>query len=150
MNNHPLVGLKIINGIDLLQPAIPYISAHHERFDGLGYPRGLKGDEIPLEGRLLAVVDTFDAILSDRPYRKGAPLKIALRELIVHKDTQFDGRMVDVFVELLRSGKIDLRGLYGRDEEMAQVADLIAELTSPETETQTEPAQTTPAESAAQ
>lgn len=149
MNNHPLVGLKIINGIDLLRPAIPYISSHHERFDGLGYPRGLRGEEIPLEGRLLAVVDTFDAILSDRPYRKGAPLRIALRELITNKDTQFDGRMVDVFIELLQTGRVDLRELYGREEEMAQVATIIEELTSPETEAQTEPAQTTAAESPA-
>jgi len=150
MNNHPLVGLKIIHGIELLKPAVPYISSHHERFDGLGYPRGLKGDEIPLEGRLLAVVDTFDAILSDRPYRDGAPLKVALRELIENKNTQFDGRMVDVFIDLLQSGKIDLKRLYGRPEEMTRVSEIIGELTNPEPEAQSESAQTIPAESTVQ
>lgn len=143
MNNHPMVGLKIINGIDLLRPAVPYISSHHERFDGLGYPRGLKGEEIPLEGRLLAVVDTFDAILSDRPYRKGAPLQVALRELILHRETQFDPRMVDIFIELLKTGKIDLKELYGRDEEMVRVSEIIDEILNSGTAPQTEPAQTT-------
>jgi response regulator RpfG family c-di-GMP phosphodiesterase len=143
MNNHPMVGLKIINGIDLLRPAVPYISSHHERFDGLGYPRGLAGEEIPLEGRLLAVVDTFDAILSDRPYRKGAPLVVALRELILHRDSQFDPRMVDVFIDLLKTGRIDLKELYGREEEMVRVSEIIDEIVSSETARQTESAQTT-------
>ncbi|MCB2231198.1 response regulator [bacterium] len=119
MTSHPMVGLKIIRGIDLLKPAIPYISAHHERFDGDGYPRGLQGEEIPLEGRLLAVVDTFDAILSDRPYRKGAPLEVAVNELLKHRGTQFDPELVDTFLQLLRDGEVDLNALYGRDEDLA-------------------------------
>ncbi|MBD3402802.1 response regulator [candidate division GN15 bacterium] len=124
MISHPMVGLKIIHGIDLLRPAIPYISAHHERYDGNGYPRGLAGDEIPIEGRLLAVADTFDAILSDRPYRKGAPLKVAVDELIKHRGTQFDPELVDVFIGLLKAGKVDLNDLYGRDEDLSFLDEL--------------------------
>lgn len=119
MNRHPQMGLKIIRGVDLLRPAIPYLASHHERYDGNGYPRGLKGEEIPVEGRLLAVADTFDAIMSDRPYRKGAPVKVAINELNDHKGLQFDPGIVDAFIEVLRSGKVDLKALYGRDEDLS-------------------------------
>jgi len=118
MNKHPQLGLKIIRGVDLLRPAIPYLASHHERFDGNGYPRGLQGDEIPIEGRLLAVADTFDAIMSDRPYRKGAPVAVAIKELTDNKGTQFDPEIVDAFLEVLRTRKVDLRGLYGREEDL--------------------------------
>lgn len=123
MTSHPMVGLRIIRGIDLLQPAVPYISAHHERYDGNGYPRGLAGEEIPLEGRLLAVVDTFDAILSDRPYRKGAPLKVAVDELLANRGTQFDPELVDIFMRLLREGVVNLNELYGRDEDLSFISE---------------------------
>jgi len=116
MQNHPNVGLQIIRGVDLFKPAIPFILAHHERYDGSGYPRGLKGEGIPIEGRLLAVVDTFDAILSDRPYRKGADLSVAVKELIENKGKQFDPMIVDTFVEVLKLEKIDLVKLYDRDK----------------------------------
>lgn len=116
MQSHPNVGLQIIRGVDLFRPAIPFILAHHERYDGSGYPRGLKGEEIPIEGRLLAVVDTFDAILSDRPYRKGADLNVAVKELIENKGKQFDPMIVDTFVEVLKLEKINLVRLYNRDQ----------------------------------
>lgn len=119
MNRHPQMGLKIIRGVDLLRPAIPYLASHHERYDGHGYPRGLKGDEIPIEGRLLAVADTFDAIMSDRPYRKGAPVAVAIRELIENKGTQFDPAIVDAFLEVLRNRSLDLQALYGRKEDLS-------------------------------
>jgi response regulator RpfG family c-di-GMP phosphodiesterase len=118
MNAHPDLGLKIIAGIELFRPAIPFIQSHHERWDGKGYPRGLSGTKIPLEGRLLAVADTFDAILSDRPYRKGATLAHALRELLDNRDIQFDREIVDVFAGLIRKNGINLRELYGRDLEV--------------------------------
>jgi len=117
MNNHPKMGLKIIQGIDLFKPAIPYIIAHHERYNGTGYPRGLKGEDIPIEGRLLAVVDAFDAIMANRPYRKGANLKVAISELIAYRGIQFDPKIVDVFVEVLLEEQIDFRQMYGRDED---------------------------------
>jgi putative nucleotidyltransferase with HDIG domain len=126
MMKHPELGLKIIRGIDLFRPSIPYIIAHHERYDGSGYPRGLKGDEIPVEGRLLAVADTFDAVMSDRPYRVGAALHIAVRELVENVGTQFDPALVKAFLEVLRTGTVDLRQLYGRDEDMSCLDEALA------------------------
>jgi response regulator RpfG family c-di-GMP phosphodiesterase len=126
MQSHAEVGLKIVAGIDLLKPAIPYIGAHHERYDGKGYPKGLRGEEVPIEGRVLAVVDTFDAILSDRPYRKGAPLGRAISELWNNKGTQFDPMIVDVFLELIKADKIDFKELWGRDEDLSIVDTVMA------------------------
>lgn len=113
MQDHPRMGLKIIEGIDLFKPAIPYIIAHHERYDGEGYPNGLKGEDIPIEGRLLTVADTVDAILSNRPYRDGASLEIALRELVNNRGTQFDPHLVDVAMHIILTGKVDLQAMYG-------------------------------------
>ena len=117
MRSHPELGLRIIRGIDLFKPAIPYIKAHHEAYDGTGYPRGLRGEEIPVEGRLLAVADTFDAIMSDRPYRNGNSLQVAVGELLKYRGSQFDPEIVDLFVEILREGSVDLDEMYGRSED---------------------------------
>ncbi|MFH1688577.1 MAG: HD domain-containing phosphohydrolase [bacterium] len=125
MQAHPEVGLMMIDGIDLFKPAVPYVIAHHERYDGTGYPNGLAGEDIPIEGRLLSVVDTFDAILSDRPYRPGANLKRAVSELIKYRSIQFDPVIVDAFLELISSGGIDFEMLYGRDEDLQQIRDLM-------------------------
>jgi len=122
MKEHPRMGLKIIKGIDLFKSAIPCIFSHHESYDGSGYPKGLKGEEIPLSGRLLAVVDTFDAIISDRPYRKGIHVKDALLEIDAHRGTQFDPEIALKFYETLYTGKIDLKELYEIDENMQALA----------------------------
>jgi len=124
MNRHPEVGLKIIHGIDLFKPAIPYIKAHHEWFDGTGYPRSLRGEEIPFEGRLLAVADTFDAILSDRPYRNGNTLAVAVSELLKYRGRQFDPEIVDVFLGILREGMVDFEAMYGRKEDTSCLDEL--------------------------
>jgi len=124
MQSHPEVGRNIIAGIDLFLPAMPYVMAHHEHYDGSGYPLGLKGDEIPIEGRLLAVVDTFDAILSDRPYRKGADLGTAVRELIENSGSQFDPAMVLVFLRILKTDQIDFVAMFGRSESLDQLDDI--------------------------
>jgi len=131
MTRHPQLGYQIIKGIDLFKPAIPYILAHHERYDGTGYPKGLKGEEIPIEGRILAVVDTVDAILSDRPYRGGASLEVAVTELLAHKGKQFDPALVDLFIDVLRSGGIDLFELYGREEDLSCIDRCRATETAP-------------------
>ena len=128
MTDHPEVGLKIIKGIELFKPAIPYIYAHHEKFDGTGYPNGLKGEDIPIEGRLLAVVDTLDAILSDRPYRRGIDLDFALNELNINKGTQFDPVIVDILLEVIAMGQINFVELYDREEDIS-----IVENTCPKT-----------------
>ncbi len=121
MNSHPKLGYKIIHGIDLFKPAIPYIIAHHEWFDGTGYPKGLKGEDIPIEGRLLAVADTFDAIMSDRPYRKGGSLQKAVSELLKFSGRQFDPEIVATFVRVIRKGKVNFVEMYGREEDVRQI-----------------------------
>ncbi len=126
MQEHPQLGLQIIREIDLFKPSVPYIIAHHERYDGRGYPKGLKGNEIPEEGRLLAVADTFDAIMSDRPYRKGAEIDVAIRELVEHSGTQFDPTIVEAFYNVLRSEKIDFTDLYGRDFDVSCLDEILS------------------------
>ncbi len=106
MMKHPEMGARILEGIPFLEPIIPYVLYHHEQFDGSGYPFGLKGKEIPVEGRLLAVVDTFDAMTSDRPYRKGLPASTALAELRQFSGSQFDPDIVELFCEIYESGQI--------------------------------------------
>ena len=133
MTKHPQTGLKIIRGIDLFKPSIPYIVSHHERYDGKGYPKGLKGDDIPIEGRLLAVADTFDAILSDRPYRQGAPLSVAISELWSNKGTQFDPDLVDMFIAILKRGDVDLKQIYDRDEDLTCLNEIDLPDARPET-----------------
>jgi putative two-component system response regulator len=75
--------------------------SHHERWDGSGYPRGLKGCDIPLAGRIVAVADAFDAITNDRPYRPARPVGVALNVLREQYDRHYEGRMVDVLEELV-------------------------------------------------
>ncbi len=106
MMKHPELGVKILHGIPFLKPAMPYIIAHHEMYDGSGYPHGLKGEDIPIEGRLLAVVDTYDAITSDRPYRDRRDPQIALDELKKFRGTQFDPEIVDIFLKAFDDGLI--------------------------------------------
>lgn len=106
MRQHPVTGAHMIQDIPYLIPAIPMILYHHERWDGAGYPQGLKGDSIPHEARLLSVVDAFDAMTSDRPYRLAVPLEMA-RELIVEESgKQFDPKIVRAFEICWRRGEI--------------------------------------------
>jgi HD-GYP domain-containing protein (c-di-GMP phosphodiesterase class II) len=101
MKRHPEVGANMVDKITFLNPALPYILYHHERFDGKGYPIGLRGEDIPLQGRLLAVVDTFDAITSDRPYRKGRSIDQAIIEIQNNAGTQFDPGVVAAFISTI-------------------------------------------------
>jgi len=107
MKQHPVCGAKILEGIPFLKPAVPYVLYHHERFDGKGYPYGLRGGDIPIQGRLMAVVDTFDAITSDRPYRKSKGFELAIKEIKDCSGTQFDPKVARIFVEAWEHGKID-------------------------------------------
>ncbi len=106
MQHHPEIGVQMIKGIDFLRPVIPYVLSHHERWDGRGYPLGLKGPEIPAEGRLLAVCDAFDAMTSTRPYRKQMDLEKAIEEVHQNKGKQFDPKVVDAFFRAWHSKKI--------------------------------------------
>jgi HD-GYP domain-containing protein (c-di-GMP phosphodiesterase class II) len=98
MRDHPIIGRRILEGVSFLAPALPAVEAHHERWDGTGYPHGLAGEAIPLAGRIVAVVDAFDAMTSDRPYRAGLSVETARAELIAGKGTQFDPAVVDAFL----------------------------------------------------
>ncbi len=107
---HPIIGADILNGVQLtkeLLPILPGIRHHHERIDGRGYPDQLKGEDIPLFGRLIAVADAFDAMTSDRPYRKGMPFEKAFSILKDGKGTQWDPEFVEAFFSAMTKGKKD-------------------------------------------
>lgn len=99
IQEHPSAGADIIRLVPSLRPLLPYIEAHHERFDGRGYPQGLAAHAIPLPGRMVAVADTFDAMTSPRPYRPALPAEQALAELRRFRGTQFDPDLVDLFLQ---------------------------------------------------
>ena len=104
---HPEKGAQLLADVDFLEPLIPYCLYHHERYDGKGYPHGLKGEDIPIEGRAVAVGDTFDAITSNRPYRKGLDPEKAIQIIEEGKGTQFDPECADALIRCYRNGKID-------------------------------------------
>ncbi len=99
MKQHPEFGYRILGHIKGLKNITDGMRFHHERPDGLGYPLGLKGDEIPLVARIISVADTFDAMTSNRPYRKGLSYEVAFQEIVKHRGTQFDENVVDAFVK---------------------------------------------------
>lgn len=107
MENHTVIGAKIVENIRPLRAIVPGIRHHHEKYDGKGYPDALKGGGIPIMARIISVSDTFDAITSDRPYRKGLPSEVALQELRRHAGTQFDPKVVDAFIAAFESGEIE-------------------------------------------
>ncbi len=104
MKQHPLIGAAILERSASLRDAVPGILHHHERWDGAGYPHGLAGDAISVAGRIVAVVDTYDAICTSRPYRPMRPEAVALEELHRCRGGQFDPRAVDAFLRARRDG----------------------------------------------
>lgn len=100
MRRHPEMGEKILEPIERLGDVRPIVRACHEHFDGSGYPDGLSGDAIPVESRIILVVDAFHAMTTDRPYRDGLSYDEARRRLIESSGTQFDPRIVDVLLWL--------------------------------------------------
>jgi putative nucleotidyltransferase with HDIG domain len=98
MRRHPKIGHDMIKEISFLSGAARIVLAHHERYDGKGYPTGLKADEIPLGARIFVLADTFDAMTSDRPYRKALSSEVAREEIIRCSGTQFDPRCVQAFL----------------------------------------------------
>jgi putative nucleotidyltransferase with HDIG domain len=105
MRLHPDIGARIVEGIPFLQETMPVIQCHQERWDGSGYPNGLYGDEIPLVARLFAVVDAFDALTSNRPYRQKVSAEEALAFLQEQAGVLFDPQVVTVFGVLVRQGQ---------------------------------------------
>lgn len=106
MKQHPQIGERIISGIDFLEPTIPYLLYHQERFDGSGYPEGRQGVNIPIEARLLAVADVFDALTSNRPYRGAMTEEEAFHIIVKSRGKDFDPMMVDAFEDLYRRNMI--------------------------------------------
>lgn len=104
IKQHPELGARIIEKVSFLRPAALGILHHQERWDGKGYPAGLAGEQISIEGRILAVCDAFDAMQSDRPYRKALPLEKAVLELRQGAGTQFDPRVVEAFLTAKEDG----------------------------------------------
>lgn len=102
MRQHPVLAYRMLSPIEYLRPALEIPYYHHERWDGTGYPNRLKGKEIPLAARIFAVVDVWDALTNDRPYRKAWSKEKALAEIVAQAGKQFDPEVVQAFVRLLR------------------------------------------------
>ena len=99
MKRHPRLGELIVGGIPGMESILDAVRSHHERWDGLGYPDQLEGEQIPFMGRLLAVADAFSAMTTDRPYRKGMEFEVALEEIRSNIGTQFDPQMAQAFIQ---------------------------------------------------
>ena len=101
MRRHPRYAYDLLKPIAFLTPALDIPYCHHEKWDGTGYPRGLKGEEIPLVARIFAVVDVYDALTSDRPYRLAWPKEKALDHIRSLAGTHFDPQVVDAFLMMI-------------------------------------------------
>ncbi len=108
ITRHPLVAYKILKPLRFLAQEADAIKYHHERYDGKGYPDGLKGEEIPLPARIVTVADSFDAMTSLRPYRSALPHDVALAQMLRGKDVQFDPRVIEAFASIPRSRITDI------------------------------------------
>lgn len=118
MRRHPQLGYEILSSIGSLEDSAEIVYAHHERFDGQGYPRALKGDEIPIGARIFALVDAYVAMTSGRPYRKTLSHSMAVKEIVRNSLTQFDPEVVEAFLEADRKGMVDLAGSSATVPEM--------------------------------
>ena len=106
IGEHPKIGARILLRMAELREAIPYVLYHHERWDGKGYPSGKAGEEIPVGARVLAVADAFDAMTSDRPYRRALTREQALAEVERCAGTQFDPAIARVFLEVFAEAEL--------------------------------------------
>jgi len=100
IKEHPSIGVDILKTIEFLDKTFPMILHHHEKYDGSGYPSGISGESIPFESRIICVADSYDAMTSDRPYRKGLSHDVAVNEIIKFKGIQFDPKIVDAFLKI--------------------------------------------------
>ncbi len=108
IREHPKIGAKLLLRVTALREAIPYVLYHHERWDGTGYPSGKAGEEIPVEARVLAIADAFDAMTSDRPYRSALSREEALAEVERCAGTQFDPKIARIFLEVFGETEAEL------------------------------------------
>lgn len=105
IRDHPAKSVELIKPVDFLKPVLPIILYHHEKYDGTGYPSGLKKEQIPLGARIMAVVDAFEAMARGRPYKNSLSVKDAINELKCNSGTQFDPKVVDAFIDLSNEKK---------------------------------------------
>ncbi|MBI5835755.1 MAG: HD domain-containing protein [Candidatus Eisenbacteria bacterium] len=117
LDQHPVMGASLFEQVRSLRPAADFVRAHHERMDGRGYPYGLRGEEIPMGARILAVADCFDAMTSDRPYVRARSPQVALAELRRNSGTQFDRKVVETFERLVSAD------LKAQEEALARAAE---------------------------
>jgi putative nucleotidyltransferase with HDIG domain len=124
MKLHTTIGADILSPIDFPYPVVPIVRHHHERWDGTGYPDGLKREQIPIGARIISVVDCFDALTSDRPYRRAFSVERALRVIIEASGTMYDPRVVEAFVRIkdtvLRPGALPVSP--SRSDALAQAS----------------------------
>jgi HD-GYP domain-containing protein (c-di-GMP phosphodiesterase class II) len=103
IKRHPEISREMLSNVTLLEDAVDIPYSHHENWDGSGYPQGLKGENIPLAARIFAVVETYDAMISPRPYRAALTKQEAIQYLIDQKGKKFDPRVVDLFLETIKT-----------------------------------------------
>lgn len=131
IKSHTTIGAEILSGVSSLSDMYLVARHHHERFDGKGYPDGIVGKEIPEEARIVGIADAYDAMSSDRVYRKALPAEVIRAELIKGIGTQFDPDMLDVFLKLYDEGGLDLSNY--EDDEVSEITDIphvVAEILS--------------------
>ncbi|MCR5456776.1 MAG: HD-GYP domain-containing protein [Clostridiales bacterium] len=107
IKSHSTIGGTILDASENLKPAADVARYHHERYDGKGYPSGLKGEEIPFPARIVSIADAYDAMRSDRIYRKGLPKEIIRQELVRGRGKQFDPDLLDIFLQMEDTGELD-------------------------------------------
>ena len=112
MKSHVTRGAEILKDFTMIEHVVDGARYHHEKYDGTGYPDGLKGEEIPLYGRIIGVADAFDAMTANRIYRKQMDFGYVFNEMKNGRGTQFDPQIVDILLRLIDEGKIDLNKLY--------------------------------------
>jgi putative nucleotidyltransferase with HDIG domain len=108
LRRHPVEGVRMLAGFERFRPALPYVLFHHERWDGDGYPTGRSGTAILLEARVLAVADSFDAMLSTRAYRPALPIDFAVSEIERGAGSQFDPELAAIFLATWREADVEL------------------------------------------
>jgi len=99
IKKHPEIGANILKAVGAFKDLVPVVYHHHERFDGIGYPQGIYGEQIPLYARIIAIADSFDAMTSTRPYRKALRIENALLEIELNGGKQFDPSISNIFID---------------------------------------------------
>ena len=116
MKSHVTRGAEILKDFTLVDNVMDGAFYHHERYDGKGYAHGLKGEEIPIYGRIIGVADAFDAMTANRVYRQKLDFSFVVEEIERCKGSQFDPKIADIMLKLIRDGKIDIERIYGKKD----------------------------------